>query len=192
MNILDMLGGSNGAQVQQIAKQFGLTPDQAQAAIGALVPMVTAGVQREAATKGEEGLAAALANGQHENYIAQPASLADPATITDGNAILGHIFGNKDVSRQVATNAAQKTGIDPAILKKMLPIVAAIVMGAIANRSKAPGRVSPGGTPLPGGAGTGSAGGLGGILGSLLDKDRDGSFIDDLGGILGGSLSRKG
>src|SRR5687768_5411554 len=98
MSILDAIGGQNSTAVQQLATQFGLQPAQAQAAMSVLLPLVTAGVQREAQTKGTEGLAAALATGQHEKYLTQPAALADPATIMDGNAILGHIFGSKDVS----------------------------------------------------------------------------------------------
>ncbi|MEO5510531.1 MAG: DUF937 domain-containing protein [Longimicrobiales bacterium] len=195
MSILEMMGGANGAAVQQLSAQFGLTPEQAQAALGALLPLVTAGVQREAASKGEAGIAAAIASGGHENYLTQPSALGDPATVTDGNAILGHIFGTKDVSRQAAADAAAKTGIDPAILRKMLPIVAAIVMGALARRSKGAGT---GGAPSggaqtggPGGLGGLAGGGLGAILGSLLDRDHDGSVLDDLGGMIGGSLGPK-
>src|SRR6185503_6644127 len=128
MNILDMLNGPDSGAVQQLAKQFGLTPEQSQAALQALLPQVTAGLQRETAARGEAGLASALASGRHENYLSQPETLANPATTLEGNAILGHIFGTKEVSREVAANAAQKSGIDPALLKKMLPVVATIVM----------------------------------------------------------------
>lgn len=176
MNISDMLG--NGA-VQQIATQFGLSPEQAQSAVGTLLPMVTAGLQKETATKGDAGLAAALAKGNHEAYLDNPASLAAPTTTNEGNSILGHVFGNKETSREVAANAAQKTGIDPAILKKMLPIVATLAMGTIARKTKQGGA---------GQASTGAPGGLAGMLGSLLDRDKDGSMIDDLGGMIGGSL----
>jgi hypothetical protein len=162
------------------------------------MPMVAAGLQHEATTKGEEGLSTALGSGQHEAYLTQPTALADPSTITDGNAILGHIFGTKDVSRQVADNAAQKTGIDPALLRKMLPIVAAIVMATLARRAKAAGTGQSSGdggrnipTPSPTPAPAPRTGGLGSILGSLLDKDRDGSVIDDIGGMIGGSLNRR-
>ena len=177
MNINDMLG--SGA-VQQIATQFGLTPEQAQSAVGVLLPAVTAGLQQETATKGDAGLAAALTAGNHEAYLENPMSLGAPATTLEGNAILGHIFGNKETSREVATNAAQKTGIDPAILKKMLPIVATLAMAALARKSK---HAGAGGQPS-----TGAGGGLAGMLGSLLDRDKDGSMIDDLGGLIGGSL----
>jgi hypothetical protein len=191
MNILEQIKSNNGAAVQQLASQFGLAPAQAEAAMSALLPMVTAGLQREAATKGEAGLAAAIATGQHESYIDQPAVLADPATTLDGNAILGHMFGTKDVSRQVAAGAAQKSGIDPATLQKMLPVVAAIVMGYLAKRSK---NAGAGAGPATGGAGTAPAanGGLGAILGSLLDRNRDGSVADDLAGMMGGALGRRG
>ena len=172
----------SSSAVQQIASQFGLSPDQAKGAAGALLPMVTAGLQRETATKGEAGLAAALAAGKHESYLDDPAALSAPTTALEGNAILGHIFGNKEKSREVATGAAQQTGIDPAILKKMLPIVATLAMAALARRSKQGGA---------GGAQAGAGGGLGGLLGSMLDRDKDGSVIDDLGGMLGGSMGRK-
>lgn len=185
MNIGDTIG--SGA-VQQIATQFGLTPQQAQLAVGALLPMVAAGLQKETASRGEAGLAAALSQGNHEAYLQNPASLGAPATALDGNSILGHIFGSKETSREVAANASQKTGIDPAILKKMLPIVAALAMGALARKSKQAGGGAQPGAGAPLGAGAAAGGGLAGMLGSLLDRDKDGSMLDDLGGMLGGSL----
>lgn len=191
MNILDMINGNDGAAVQQIATQFGLSPEQAKAAMSALLPFVTAGLQRETATKGEAGVAAALASGNHETYIAQPEVLANPETTVAGNAILGHIFGSKDVSRQVAAGAAQKTGIDPATLQKMLPVIATIVMGILAQRSKNAGAGAGGATVPQTGPNSGANTGLGGILGSLLDRDRDGSVIDDLAGMMGGALRQK-
>ena len=183
MNILDsIVGASNGAAVQQLAKQFGLPPEQASAAIGALMPAVTTGLKRNAAAD-ETKLAGALANGGHERYIDQPEALTKPETALDGNAILGHIFGNKEKSREVAAGAAQKTGIDPAILKKMLPIVAAMAMGALAKQTKSGGAVAPGGAA--------GKGGIGAMLGPLLDRDRDGSAVDDVTGMLGGMLRGK-
>lgn len=180
MNILDsIVGTGDGAAVQQLASQFGLKPEQASAAIGALMPAIAAGLKRNISTN-EAGLEAALASGQHERYIDQPEVLGAPATTADGNAILGHIFGSKDVSRNVAAGAAAKTGIDPAVLKQMLPLLASLAMGALAKQKK-------------GGGATGAApsGGLAGMLEPLLDRDRDGSIMDDVGGMLGGFLNRK-
>src|SRR5688572_2136218 len=91
MSILDMISGPDSAAVQQLATQFGLTQEQAKAAMSALLPQVTAGLQREVSTsEGETGLAAALASGRHETFLAQPELLADPATTLNGNGVLGH------------------------------------------------------------------------------------------------------
>lgn len=177
MNILDMITGAQGGRaVDQIAAQFGLPPEQAKSAIAVLVPALAAGLQRNAAThEGSNQLANALGRGSHETYLEQPDRLTEPTTTADGNAILGHLFGSKEVSRQVATKASQQTGIDPAILKKMLPIVAALAMASLAKQTKA----APGGV---------KAGGLGAVLGGLIDRDRDGSIADDVAGMLGGLL----
>jgi hypothetical protein len=182
MNILDsIVGARDGGAVQQIASQFGLRPEQATAAIGALMPALAAGLKRNMTTN-EAGLESALASGHHETYIDQPQVLGAPETTADGNAILGHIFGSKDVSRKVAAGAAERTGIDPAVLKRMLPLLAALAMGAMAKQKKS--------VPV-GGAGAAQSGGLAGMLEPLLDRDRDGSIVDDLGGLLGGFLNRK-
>ena len=84
-------------------------------------------------------------------------------------AILGHVLGSKEASRQVAAGAAQKTGIDPSVLKQMLPIVAAMVMGGLSRQSKTAGLP----TSDPRAAGSG----IGAMLGPLLDRDRDGSGL---------------
>lgn len=179
MNILDsIVGARDGAAVQQLAAQFGLRPEQASAAIGALMPALAAGLKRNITTD-EAGLESALASGHHETYIDQPEVLGAPATTADGNAILGHIFGSKDVSRKVAAGAAERTGIDPAVLKRMLPLLASLAMGALAKQRK---RAN---------GGAAQSGGLAGMLEPLLDRDGDGSIVDDLGGMLGGFLNRK-
>ena len=107
-----------------------------------------------------------------QQYVENPATLADPATTADGNGILGHIFGSKDVSRQVAQRAAAQTGVDASILKQMLPVIAAMAMGAMAKQTR---------SAAPGAAG----GGLASMLGPMLDQNRDGSVADDLLGLAG-------
>lgn len=170
MNILDsLLHAGDGGAVRQLGTQFGLGPDQTQNALSALLPVLLAGFQNNAARGGGiDSLVAALAGGGHQQYLDNPATLGDPATTADGNGILGHVLGSKDISRQVAQRAAAQTGIDPGILKQMLPVVAALAMGAMARQS------------------SGSAAGpTSGGLASLLDQNRDGSVADDLLGMAG-------
>jgi hypothetical protein len=186
MNLVDaILNSQNGAAVQQIGSQFGLGRDETTAALAALVPALAAGLQRNTqSTGGLEGLLSALSGGRHTQYLDDPAILGRPDAIADGNGILGHVFGGKEVSRQVASRAAAQTGLSPDVLKGMLPIVAALVMGAMARQaSAAGGRFTPSSTG-------GMGGGLMGMLGATLDQNGDGSMVDDVIGILGRSFSR--
>ena len=186
MNILQtILSGQNGAVVRQLAGQFGLDERQVESAVGRLVPALSRGVQNNTHRAGGlESLAKALQTGNHQRYIEQPDRLGEPETVRDGNAILGHIFGSKDVSRQVAGHAAQQTGIDSAILKQMLPVLASAVMGSLGQQSRT------NASPLQGllaqvtGGSSGESGDLAGILGNFLDADNDGSYLDDILGML--------
>jgi hypothetical protein len=180
MDILnDIINANGGAAVQRIGSQFGLGEQQTASALSALVPALAAGLQKNVQNEGGLGsLIAALSGGGHQRYIDNPQSLGDPAAVQDGNSILGHVLGSKDVSRDVASRAAAQTGISADVMKQMLPLVATMVMGALARRS--------GG----GAAGLSGGGGLAGMLGSMLDGNRDGSIAEDVTGALGKFLNR--
>jgi len=100
-----------------------------------------------------------------DTLLDNPDSLSDPAATEEGNSILGHIFGSKDVSRQAAATAAGETGLNVSTLKKMLPLLASTAMGAMSKQ------------------GSSSSGGIleiGGLLGSFLKSDDDGSTTQGL------------
>lgn len=180
MNVLEsILAAQNGGAVQQLGRQFGLGEDQTAAALSALVPALAAGFSRNVQQEGGlSSLAAALAGGRHSQYLDDPSSLQQPEATADGNGILGHIFGSKDVSRQVAARAAQSSGVGPDILKQMLPVVAAMVMASMSKRAQAAPSAGRPGAGLPGG-------GLMDMLAPMLDANRDGSMMDDVAGMLG-------
>ena len=180
MSLLNtILKSQGGAIAGQLAKQFGLDANQASSVLGQLVPALSAGVKRNANQQsGLDGLIGALTKGNHAQYLEEPTRIADQATVTDGNKILGHLFGSKEVSRQVASHASEKTGVSSAILKKMLPVVATMVMGGLSKQSNS------GGGALAGllGGGNQQSGGQS-LLTSFLDADGDGSVADDLLGM---------
>jgi hypothetical protein len=166
-----LMNAGGGGAVQQLSRQFGLSEDQAQGALAQLVPAVMSGIKQNTSSEGGLGsLLGALANGNHSQYVENPELLGQPSTVAEGNGILGHIFGSKEVSRSVAGQAAQQTGIGPDIMKQMLPLVATMVMGSLSkqNASAASGENSGGS-----------------FLTSLLDQNRDGGIADDVAGMLG-------
>jgi len=181
MGILDMLLASQGGDVvKPLASNFNISESDAQSAISKLVPALSQGLRRNTTNSGGlESLIGALAGGRHDSYIDDLSRLGRQETVDDGNGILGHLFGSKDVSREVASRAAADTGLDSTLLKKMLPVLATLVMGMLSKQA------SSGGLGQLTGGSSGSAGGLGDLLGSMLDADGDGSVADDLLGLAG-------
>lgn len=199
--LLDLLAGAQAQPAkQQLGQQFGLSEDMTQKAMAALIPALAAGLKSNASQPGGvEALLGALNKGSHSQYLDEPSLLDRAETRDDGNSILGHLLGSKDVSRSVASRAAEQTGLSDDLLKQMLPIIATMVMGSLAKKSEEPDTVSQLAGML-GGGGASQSGGLGGLLGGLLgggrqqaapsdglgmlgalfDADRDGSAMDDI------------
>ena len=183
MDLLNMiLNQGNGRAVRELAGNFGLDENQATSALSGLLPVLAKGLARNASTPGGlDSLLGALGGGNHARYLEDPSILAREESINDGNGILGHILGSKEVSRKLADRTAESTGIGADILKKMLPMVASLAMGAL-SRQTAQARQTPGVSP---------ADGLAGILGQFLDADRDGSVADDLLGMAARFLQKR-
>ena len=179
MNILDaVLNSQGGAAAQHAGRSVGLSPDQTSTALAALVPALAAGLQRNASQPdGLASLIGALSGGGHAQYVDDPSAIQGPGAVSDGNAILGHILGGKDVSRAVASRAAAQTGLGEDVLKKLLPMAATLVMGALASQQIGKGAAASA-------SATGESG-LMGMLTPLLDQNRDGSVMDDILGQAG-------
>ncbi len=175
MNILEtILQTAGGGAVETIAKNFGLNGSQVKDVMGQLVPALSRGMQKNTQqTDGLDGFIAAMKSGNHSRYLDQPGDLFETNNIDDGNKILGHLFGDKTVSREVANRASQNTGVGSSIIKKMLPMLASLAMGAMSNQSSAAGVNSSQST------------GVTDLLSSFLDSDNDGSIADDLLGMAG-------
>ncbi len=208
MDIASILKQSGA--IGSIAQQLGVNEGIAQAGAEALLPAILGGFKKttQAQPSGLEGLGGLLGQlgggGLFDSVVAP-----EPTPVEKGNDILGQIFGSKDVSRTVAGHASEQTGIDPSLLKKMLPILAMLVAGYLAKQSG--GQESGGLGGLIGGmlGGGQSGGGLGGMLGnvlggalgggqqaapasgdlgglaSMLDMDGDGNPLDDIIGMAG-------
>ncbi len=80
------------------------------------------------------------------------------------------------MSREVASRASATTGVGADVLKKLLPIVATMVMGSMSRQA---GQAGLGRSSTPQAPSRDLLGGLG----SLLDSNQDGSIADDLLGM---------
>ena len=185
MNINDILAQTGG--LQSMARELGVSESQAASGAAALLPAILGGFKKQTQSQpggleGLGGLLSQLGGGGLLDNVLSP----QPTNVGLGDNVLGQIFGSKDVSRTVAANAATKSGLDPAILKKMLPILAMLVAGYMAKQRA-------GGAAAPAGSGGGLGGMLGGMLGggrtggsaggglaSMLDLDGNGNPLDDI------------
>lgn len=209
MDMMEILKQSGA--IGSVAQQLGVNEQIAQAGAEALLPAILGGFKKtaQAQPSGLEGLGGILGQlggGGLLDSVLSP----EPTPVEKGNDVLGQIFGSKDVSRSVAGHAAEQTGIDSSLLKRMLPLLAMIVAGYLAKQGGGEqggglggligsvlggGQASGGGGlggmlgnvlggALGGGQQAAPAGGLGG-LGSLLDLDGDGNPLDDIIGMAG-------
>ncbi|PBB82044.1 hypothetical protein CK218_03940 [Mesorhizobium sp. WSM3879] len=147
------LQAQNGAGMQALAQQFGLSMQQVQAAVQALLPAFSQGLQRNTADPyGMGAFMTAMASGQHAKYFEDATRAFTPQGIDEGNGILGHLFGSKDLSRAVAAQAAQATGLSQQVLQQMLPAMASMMMGGLFKQTnsqmQAAGGFGGGGNPF--------------------------------------------
>ena len=154
--------------IQSIANELGISETEATVGAAALLPAILGGFKKQvqSSPEGLSGLGGLL-NQLGGGGLLDDVLASHPTNVARGNDVLGQIFGSKDVSRTVATTASSKTGIDPTLLKRMLPILAMLAAGYMAKQRGA-GDAAPGAAPRRGG------------LGSLIDMDGDGNPLDDI------------
>lgn len=166
MDVMDALQDQGG--VAAIARELGIDERTAHSGVSALLPPVMGGMQNQADVhpQGLGGLADIL-GGLGGGGLLGRVTAPEPTDPSAGNDVLGQIFGSKDTSRAVASDAAGRTGLSPDLLKRMLPLVAMLAAGYFSKQS---GRGGLGGMLRGGSAGDAgpSGGGLGGMLGGLL------------------------
>ena len=163
--ITDILAQTGG--FQSIANELGISESQAATGAAALMPAVVGGFKKQVqANPSGIGALGGLLTQLGGGGLLDDVLASHPTNVTRGNAVLSEIFGSKDVSRAVAQDASAKTGLDPSILTKMLPMLAMLAAGYMAKQRTAGGTA---GVPEARGG-----------LGSLLDMDRDGNPLDDI------------
>ena len=138
-NLNDMLANAQGGQATaSLGRKFGLTPEQTNAAVTALLPAISTGLKRATATP--EGLANLLAVMAQQRRLSSMYDDANTAFGQEGrdagNDVLSVIFGSPEVSRAVADRAQTQSGIGSSILNKLLPIlVGMLISGMLGKKS---------------------------------------------------------
>ncbi|WP_309716113.1 DUF937 domain-containing protein [Armatimonas sp.] len=188
--LLGQLGGSGA--VGQIAEQLGVDESTAQNGIQAALPILLGAMARNAQNEdGAQSLHTALDN--HDGSILD--NLGGAISGFQGGpgaAILGHVLGGQ--TNQISNVVGQSLG--GANGGALLQMLAPIVLGYLGQQKQQQGLDVAGlAGMLLGGAGqqqqaAPQASGLMGMVGQLLDQNKDGSPVDDIIGLAGRFLKR--
>ncbi|HDS1220657.1 DUF937 domain-containing protein [Stenotrophomonas sp. TWI143] len=171
-----------GQGLQQVSQQLGLDSSQTTQAVGSALPLLLGAMGQNASEpQGAQSLLNALqrdhlgsggGGGFDLGSILAAVMGGGGSGATDGAGILGHIFGGQQP--QAAQVLGQKTGLDSGTSGKLLAILAPIVMSFLAQRFAQQGNASELSSAL--GQEAQQSGGIGSMLGGVLDQDGDGQF----------------
>jgi hypothetical protein len=118
------------------------------------------------------GLEDLLRDSKYADMLHKPAThYNDPKMADKGNILLDFITGNKEGSREVASQVSKKTGFDVSIIKGLLPMLAPLIIGSLGKGMGGGASLAP------------SRNNDNGMLMNMLDFDHDGSVIDDVAGL---------
>jgi hypothetical protein len=133
-NLYEVLDeAQNGEAISELGREFGLTPDQTKAAVTALLPALSMGLKRSTATPEGLGELFGLMGRQPDLYAMydDPKAAFSREGRAAGNAALARMFGSPEASRAIADQAQQFSGVTSDILKKLLPVLAGILISGL-------------------------------------------------------------
>ncbi|UDL93777.1 DUF937 domain-containing protein [Lichenihabitans sp. PAMC28606] len=172
MSLNDIIQSAQGGEaVNNLSSRFGLTPEQTQSAINALLPAFQMGLQNkmQGGAGGLGSILGQLGSSTHQGAFADAGTATSPTAVQAGSSVLGDLFGGQHASTQVAQQASAESGVSASVIQAMLPVLASIIMGGLFHSAQSG---SWGGilSQVIGAAMGGQTGGLGGSLGSIFGQ----------------------
>lgn len=137
----DILQSAQGGKAaENLAERFGITAEQANAAIQALAPALSTGLQQALQKPGSlSSIVGQLSAGLHQASYQSPDSAHSDAGVAGGSTILSQIFGDPNVTGQIAQQASRVTGLRPDVLAKMAPVIATMLAGGLMSSLRSQG-----------------------------------------------------
>ena len=176
-----------GGAISMISSKIGADTGTTSKAVAIALPLLISALARNSSTPtGAEALNQAVARDHDGTILDNLNAFLGNSESANGAGIIGHVLGDQ---RSTAENGlAQSTGLDPGAAGMLLETVAPLVMGALAKTKQAEGLDATGLSNFLGNQqqqAVASSPDVMGILGNLLDSNKDGSVIDDVGRLAG-------
>jgi hypothetical protein len=195
MNLMDLLKGQLTPEViAQMSQQTGASHQETATAAEGVLSTLLGGLAKNAQTpQGASGILGAL-DRDHDGSILNDVmgllsgggQAASPSAL-NGAGILGHILGGQQGN--AAQVISQTSGVQQDGVMNMMMQLAPMVMGVLGQQKQQQGLNASGLASLLGGSvQNASSNPLMQMATSFLDKNHDGSMVDDLMGMVGNKL----
>ena len=164
----EVLSEVNGGTSKRLAEKTGVPEESILTALAGLSPVLLSGLKKKQESVGAEGVESFLAEHGASEQKAEnlEATVEHELEGPDTNPALNSLLGSQQ-QEQTVQALSQKAGIAPGMVKKLLPVLAPIVLSMLMKKGQ-----THSGTPT-------RAGGIG----AILDKDGDGQILDDIAGM---------
>lgn len=177
MSILqNLIAGLSGGGADQLGSKLGVDGRTAAAGLAAAAPMILGALQRNASRpEGAQALDRALERDHDGALLEDLKGFLDRGETGGGEAILGHVFGDRRAA--VDQGVAKAAGLDPATASRLMAMAAPVIMaqlGKAKREQKLDAEALAGLLGREGQALKAAAPGQMGALTAILDADGDG------------------
>lgn len=130
------LGSQGVARAEAAARALGIDGEKATGATQELADELAWAVERNTLSRGGVAeLVRLLGTGKYADLLDNGEAATVDTLQQTGNPLLGEILGSKHESRGVANSVSRRTGVDSEALKKLLPVVASLLVGNLQKKS---------------------------------------------------------
>jgi hypothetical protein len=137
VTIATLLQTADGkAALKNLSSAFGIDSTAAEPAVASLATALANRIQRNMISRGGVAdIAGLLIDSSAGRAATDSSSLASLQVAETGNHVLDVLIGDKHVSRGIAARTAAETGIDEGLAKKLLPVVASMLVGNLQKQA---------------------------------------------------------
>lgn len=192
MDLNSIINLLQGQDLQELASKVGGNEEEVKSGLGVALPAMLEALNKNTnTTEGAVSLNKALED--HDGSILNNVSgFLDNPQSENGLGILGHLFGNS--TPNVAQAVSKSSGLDQNSSMQLLTMLAPLVLGFLGKEKKQNNLDANGLNNLTSMLSSNLAQSNPDIMsfvGSLLDSNKDGSFLDEALGMLGGFFGKK-
>lgn len=188
-----ILGELSGGGLAQLSEQLGVDEGRVDSTLSTAMPLLVSALANNASKPGQaQAIMQALEKDHDGSILNDVGSYLGDTQSANGAGILGHVLG--DQQPMVAKNLAKVTGMNQSEVNDLLKVAAPLVMGALGEEKQKKGLDTDSLADFLGGqqqAINEANPTVANLLNTFLDKDKDGSFLDDLLDMILGFFRKK-